>query len=56
MPAAPSALLLLAALAPEGPRGDPWDEVVQPFVATHCLACHDSDEATAEIVLDGGAA
>ena len=54
MPAAPTALLLLAALAPEGPRGDPWDEVVRPFVEAHCLACHDSDEATAEIVLDGG--
>lgn len=54
MPAAPTALLLLAALAPEGRRGDPWDEVVRPFVEAHCLACHDADEATAEIVLDGG--
>jgi hypothetical protein len=56
MPCAPLGLALAALTAPAGPGEGPWDEVVQPFVEAHCFACHDADEATAEVVLDGGLA
>lgn len=39
--------------AQDAPAGDPFEDVVAPFVQRHCLSCHDAAEATAEIVLEG---
>ncbi|MCG8649295.1 MAG: DUF1592 domain-containing protein [Pirellulales bacterium] len=37
----------------ETPKGNPFTEVVVPFLNNHCTDCHSGDEAEAQLALDG---